>query len=108
VWTCVLVASGTYRALFTWVVYTEWIFFGMLAAALFRLRRRPGYAPPYRTWGFPLLPAVFVLATAAIVINQVVSQPAESLAGLGFVLLGLPVYYLWAHTQGSSNWRQGS
>ena len=96
VWSSVLVATGSYRALFTRVVYTEWIFFGMLAAALFFLRRRGGYAPPYRVWGYPLVPAVFVVSTAAIVVNQVVAQPVESLTGLLFVLLGLPVYYIWA------------
>jgi APA family basic amino acid/polyamine antiporter len=96
VWSCVLVATGSYRALFTRVVYTEWIFFGLLAAGLFLLRRRAGYNPPYRVWGYPVLPAVFVLSTAAIVINQLIAQPVESLTGLAFVLLGLPVYYIWA------------
>ncbi len=95
-WSCVLVASGSYRALFTRVVYTEWIFFGMLAAALFLLRRRADYAPPYRVWGYPVLPAVFVISTAAIVLNQIVAQPTESISGILFVLLGLPVYYIWA------------
>jgi APA family basic amino acid/polyamine antiporter len=96
VWSSVLVATGSYRALFTRVVYTEWIFFGMLAAGLFLLRRRAGYAPPYRVWGYPFLPAIFVVSTAAIVLNQVVAQPVESASGLLFVLLGLPVYYIWA------------
>jgi APA family basic amino acid/polyamine antiporter len=96
VWSCVLVATGSYRALFTRVVYTEWIFFGLLAAGLFVLRRRPGYAPPYRMWGYPVLPALFVVSTAAIVVNQVAAQPVESVTGLLFVLLGLPVYYIWA------------
>ena len=96
VWSCVLVATGSYRVLFTRVVYTEWIFFGMLAAGLFLLRRRANYAPPYRVWGFPFLPALFVVSTAAIVLNQVIAQPLESASGLLFVLLGLPVYYIWA------------
>ena len=95
-WSCVLVATGSYRALFTRVVYTEWIFFGMLAAGLFLLRRRAGYAPPYRVWGYPVLPAIFVVSTAGIVLNQIVAQPLESAGGLLFVLLGLPVYYIWA------------
>ena len=96
VWSSVLVATGSYRALFTRVVYTEWIFFGLLAAGLFVLRKRAGYAPAYRVWGFPVLPALFVVSTAAIVINQIAAQPVESIAGLLFVLLGLPVYYIWA------------
>src|ERR1035437_2234008 len=95
-WSSVLVATGSYRVLFTRVVYTEWIFFGMLAAGLFLLRRRANYAPPYRVWGFPFLPALFVVSTAAIVLNQVIAQPLESASGLLFVLLGLPVYYIWA------------
>ena len=96
VWSSVLVATGSYRALFTRVVYTEWIFFGMLAAGLVLLRRRASYAPPYRVWGYPLLPAIFVVSTTAIVLNQIIAQPTESVTGLAFVLLGLPVYYIWA------------
>jgi APA family basic amino acid/polyamine antiporter len=102
VWSSVLVATGSYRVLFTRVVYTEWIFFGMLAAGLFLLRRRADYAPPYRAWGYPVLPALFVASTAAIVINQVVAQPLESASGLILVLLGLPVYYIWASKAASA------
>jgi APA family basic amino acid/polyamine antiporter len=96
IWASVLVATGTYRALFTRVIYTEWIFFGLMVLGLFLLRRRSGYAPAYRTWGFPVLPAIFILAAFFIVVNQIVSAPLESLIGLGMVALGLPVYYLWA------------
>ena len=94
VWACVLVATGTYRALFTRVVYTEWIFFGLMAAGIFILRRRSDYAPQYRAWGYPVLPAVFILSTAVIVANQIITDPVESAIGLGLVLAGLPVYYL--------------
>ncbi|HJU66161.1 MAG TPA: hypothetical protein VJ596_10815, partial [Gemmatimonadaceae bacterium] len=62
----------------------------------FLLRRRPGYAPPYRVWGHPVLPALFVLSTAVIVINQLIRQPVESGTGLLLVGAGIPVYYLWA------------
>ena len=94
-WSSVLVATGTYRALFTRVVYTEWIFFGLMAAGLFLLRRRPGYEPRYTVWGFPLVPAIFVIATAVIVGNQIIAEPGESASGLLLVLVGLPVYYIW-------------
>jgi APA family basic amino acid/polyamine antiporter len=94
IWSSVLVATGTYRALFTRVIYTEWIFFGLMAVGLFLLRRRPGYRPSYRTWGYPLVPALFVASTALIVLNQLVSAPLESSFGLVLVVLGLPVYYL--------------
>lgn len=95
VWAAVLVATGTYRALFTRVVYTEWIFFGLMAIGLVLLRRRTGYAPRHRMWGYPVLPIVFAVASAAIVINQVVSDPRESAIGLAIVAVGLPVHFLW-------------
>jgi len=96
IWSSVLVATGTYRALFTRVIYTEWIFFGLMVFGLFLLRRRSDYAPTYRTWAYPVLPAVFILASFFIVANTIVSEPRDSLTGLGIVALGLPVYYLWA------------
>ena len=89
-----LVSTGTYRALFTRVVYTEWIFFGLMAAGIFVLRRRSGYAPAYRAWGYPMLPLLFIVATAVIVVNQLAADPVESATGLLIVLAGLPVYYL--------------
>jgi basic amino acid/polyamine antiporter, APA family len=94
VWACVLVATGTYRALFTRVVYTEWIFFGLMAAGVFILRRRTGYSPAYRAWGYPVLPLVFIVSTTVIVFNQLAADPVESATGLLIVLAGLPVYYL--------------
>jgi APA family basic amino acid/polyamine antiporter len=95
VWSSVLVATGTYRQLFTRVIYTEWIFFGLMAAGLFLLRRRPGYAPDYRTWGYPLAPAAFAIASFVIVANQIVTDPVESATGLLLVLIGLPIYAIW-------------
>jgi APA family basic amino acid/polyamine antiporter len=97
VWSSVLVLTGTYRALFTRVVYTEWIFFALMAASLFFLRRRSSYAPAYRLRAFQLLVAVFVLSSAAIVLNQIVTEPVESLTGLAIVAAGLPVYWFWTH-----------
>jgi len=96
VWSSVLVATGTYKALFTRVVYTEWIFFGLMAIGLFLLRRRPGIVRGYRIWGYPVVPALFVISSFAIVINQILSDLGESLFGLSLVLLGLPIYYLWS------------
>lgn len=94
-WSVVLVLTGSYRALFTRVIYTEWVFFALVAASLFFLRKRPGYQPTYRIWGFPLLPGIFVLSSAAIVLHEIVKQPAESLSGLALVAAGLPVYWIW-------------
>lgn len=95
VWSSVLVATGTYQELLTRVVYTEWIFFAAMAAGLFLLRRRPGYAPRYRVFGYPIVPAVFIVSSLAIVINHIRSDPVESAGGLALVLIGWPIYHLW-------------
>jgi APA family basic amino acid/polyamine antiporter len=95
VWSSILVGTGTFQVLFTRVVYTEWIFFALMAAGLVLLRRRTDLKRGYEVWGYPLMPAVFVLASLAIVANQIVADPGESLYGLSLVLVGLPVYYLW-------------
>jgi len=95
VWSSVLVATGTYQELLTRVVYTEWIFFAAMAAGLFLLRRRSDYAPRYRVFGFPIVPAVFIVSSLGIVINQILGDPIESAGGLALVLIGWPVYHLW-------------
>ncbi len=100
VWSSVLVATGTYKALFTRVVYTEWMFFGLMAIGLFLFRRRPGIVRGYRIWGYPVVPALFIVSSFAVVANQIISDPRESLFGLSLVLFGLPVYYLWSKRTG--------
>ncbi|MFQ5526069.1 MAG: APC family permease [Thermoanaerobaculia bacterium] len=99
VWAAVLALTGTYRALFTRVIYTEWIFFGLLALGVYRMRfGRLRRAPTASTETFraPLwVPGVFALAAFAVVGNQLVTEPRHSLIGLGFVLLGAPVYWIW-------------
>ncbi|HZT77478.1 MAG TPA: amino acid permease [Vicinamibacterales bacterium] len=100
VWSSVLVLTGTYGVIVSRVVYTEWIFFGALAVGVMRLRRSPSYAPAFRAWGFPIVPGLFALTCLAIVVNQVVSDPRESLMGLGLVLVGVPVYYVWRSIHG--------
>jgi APA family basic amino acid/polyamine antiporter len=93
-WASVLAATGTYRQLFTRVIFTEWIFFALMAGGIFLLRGRRDYKPAYRVWGYPWVPIVFVVASAAIVINRLVSEPIDSAIGLGIVALGVPVFYL--------------
>jgi APA family basic amino acid/polyamine antiporter len=105
-WACALVMTDTYRGLFTRVVYTEWIFFGLLAVAVILLRRRPNYAPPFRMPWAPALPFAFAASCVAIVVNQVLSDPVNSFIGLAAVGAGLPVYYFWLaprarHTRGA-------
>jgi APA family basic amino acid/polyamine antiporter len=102
VWSSVLVAVGTYRWLFTRVIYTEWLFFAVMTIGLFRLRQRANYAPGLRAWGYPVVPILFAAVCAAIVCNQIVADPKESATGLLLVAAGLPVYYLWARRTDSA------
>jgi APA family basic amino acid/polyamine antiporter len=95
VWASVLVLTGTYRALFTRVIYTEWIFFALLALGVVLLRRRPDYQPAWRMPLVPLTPLVFIAASAAIVVNQIAADPLQAAMGLGIVATGFPAYYLW-------------
>lgn len=96
IWSSILVVTGTYRALFTRVIFTEWIFFGLMAIGLLILRRRPDVNRDYEMWGYPVVPVVFILSCFAIVISHVVSNPGEAVLGVSLVLIGLPVYYRWA------------
>ena len=91
-----LAATNTYGALFGRVIYTEWIFFAAMTYGLVRLRRRPDYRPSYRVWAYPVVPIAFIAASLAIVVTQIASNPFDSAIGLGLVLLGLPVYWLWS------------
>jgi APA family basic amino acid/polyamine antiporter len=71
-----------------------------MAVGLMRLRRRTDLERPYKVWGYPLVPVLFAVAAFGIAVNQILSEPRESLLGLSFVLLGLPVYYLWTGRKG--------
>jgi basic amino acid/polyamine antiporter, APA family len=95
VWASALAATGAYRGLFTRVIYTEWIFFAVMALGLFVARRRPDYRPAYCAWGYPAVPAIFIVASLTVVVNQIVREPVEAIIGLGIVAVGAPVYYWW-------------
>jgi APA family basic amino acid/polyamine antiporter len=88
------VATGTYRELFTRVIYTEWIFFALLAVGLLLARRAPDWRPAWRIPGGAAVPLLFIAGSAGVVVNSVASQPRESAFGLALVLVGLPVFLL--------------
>jgi APA family basic amino acid/polyamine antiporter len=95
-WSVVLVLSGTFEQLLTYVVFMSWLWFALAALALFASRRRAPEAPrPFRTPGYPFTPVVFVAAALVIVVNTVVAQPRQALVGLAFTVLGVPAYLGW-------------
>ncbi|HEV2130461.1 MAG TPA: amino acid permease, partial [Longimicrobiaceae bacterium] len=95
-WAMLLAATGTFEQLLTYVVFAGWIFYALGALSIFVYRRRyPEMHRPFRVPGYPLTPALFVLAAAAIVINTLFVQPREAFLGLGIVLLGTPAFFVW-------------
>ncbi len=95
-WTTVVFLAGSYDALLSYTTFGDWIFFGLAIGALFMLRRRyPDLDRPYRVWGYPVLPALFVIAAFGFVlINFFANQPQTSY-GLGIILTGIPAFYLF-------------
>jgi APA family basic amino acid/polyamine antiporter len=99
-WSSVLAVSGSYEQLFTYVMFASLLLHMLGAIALFRLRRtRPDAVRPYRVWGYPIVPAVFIIASAAFVLNTLVEKPRESFTGLGLLALGLPAYWYWKRSE---------
>jgi APA family basic amino acid/polyamine antiporter len=95
-WAMLLAVTGTFQQLLTYVVFAGWIFYALGAASIFVFRRREPDAPrPFRVPGYPWTPLAFVLASAAIVGNTLLTQPVSAAIGLGVVLLGVPAYAAW-------------
>ena len=95
-WSALLVLSGQYDQLFTYVIFASWILYGMTTAAVIVLRRiRPDMTRPYKTLGYPVLPVLFVIVAIILVLSTLLDSPRESLLGLCIIFLGLPFYFHW-------------
>ena len=89
----VLTFSGSNSQLYTYAIFAGMVFHAMIAAAVFVFRRpRPDAPRPYRTWGYPVVPALFIFACLLLIGNTLKESPVESLIGLGLVALGIPAY----------------
>jgi APA family basic amino acid/polyamine antiporter len=96
VWACLLALTGTFEQLFTFAMFVGILFWIAAAASVFTLRKKyPDLPRPYKTWGYPLVPAIFIVALSGVLVNALIKRPVESLAGLGITMIGIPVYYLW-------------
>jgi basic amino acid/polyamine antiporter, APA family len=97
VWASVLILFwGTFESLISYVVFTDWIFFALAAAGVIVLRRtRPDLPRPYRVPGYPFVPLFFVVVAVWFVAMTLVQRPAQAWAGLGFLAMGVPVYFYW-------------
>jgi len=104
-WGSVLALSGSYDHLTDSVVFASWLFYGLSTASLFVFRKTmPDVPRPYRALGYPLLPMIFVLVTAALLVNTFIAAPREALQGMAVLLAGLPLYWYWSRRsrQGAS------
>ncbi len=96
VWASLLCLSGTYGDLLDYVVFAVLLFYILTVIGIFRLRKiRPGAERPYKAFGYPVLPAIYVLAAAAICIDLLIYKPQNTWPGFIIVLTGIPIYFVW-------------
>ncbi|HEU4401607.1 MAG TPA: amino acid permease [Candidatus Polarisedimenticolia bacterium] len=96
VWSSALCLSGTYNQLITFVIFAAVLFYALAGASVIVLRRRhPEWPRPYRTWGYPFTPILYVGVCLIVLANTLVQQPAESGWGLLILVCGLPAYFYW-------------
>lgn len=98
-WTCLLVFSGSFDQLTDMLIFAAFLFYGCTTLGVFILRKRMPNAPrPYKVWGYPFVPIIFILFCIGLIINTVQSRPREALLGIGLILTGLPFYWYWNKT----------
>lgn len=89
-----LALSGSFDTLTNYVIFGSWIFYALVTSSIFVFRRKyPDAERPYKAWGYPVVPAVFLIVTAWLLYNTIVTETIQSFVGIGLIILGLPVYY---------------
>jgi len=101
IWACILALTGTFEQLFTYAMFIGVLFWVIAAAAVFTLRKKyPNLPRPYQTWGYPVVPFLFIIALSGVLLNALIKKPVESLIGLIFTAAGVPIYYVWKKKSG--------
>jgi basic amino acid/polyamine antiporter, APA family len=96
--------TGTFEELTSLFVFAAWIFYALSVVAMFRLRRiAPELKRPYRTWGYPVVPALFIAGAVALTVNIWIDRPVRSTIGLAMILSGLPFYRMWRDKRNSDS-----
>ena len=94
IWACLLALSGSFDTLTDYVIFGSWIFYALVTSSVFVFRKRfPNAERPYKAFGYPVVPVLFLLVAAWLLINTMITTPRQSFAGIFLILLGLPVYY---------------
>lgn len=106
-WASLLALSGTYNQLITYMVFVSFLFYALSCAAVMLLRRRePALVRPYRTWGYPVTPVVFILFSGYLIVNTIRETPRDAAIGAALLLAGLPVYWYCRKNRNSVNSQQ--
>ncbi|MGI8495887.1 MAG: APC family permease [Pyrinomonadaceae bacterium] len=93
-WACVLALSGSFDTLTDYVIFGSWIFYGLATASVFVFRKTmPDAVRPYKAFGYPVVPILFLLAAGWLLVNTMITAPFQSFAGIFLILTGLPIYY---------------
>jgi APA family basic amino acid/polyamine antiporter len=101
-WAAVLSLSGTFEQLFSYVIFGFWIFMGLTVAGVIILRRkRPDLTRPYKTWGYPVTPVLFILSSVFLTVNSLIQNFWNSFFGLTLIALGIPVFFIWQNRRKS-------
>jgi basic amino acid/polyamine antiporter, APA family len=94
IWASILVLSGTFDQLTDMIIFAVFIFYGATSLAVFILRKRmPDAKRPYKVWGYPVVPAIFIIFCVVLVFNTILTRPREAIFGLTLIFSGLPVYW---------------
>ena len=97
IWASVLVLSGTFDQLTDMIIFAVFIFYGATSLGVFILRRKmPDAVRPYKVWGYPVVPAIFILFCIGLIFNTIIARPREAAIGMTLILAGIPVY-LYLH-----------
>lgn len=98
IWSILLCLSGTYSDLLDYVIFAVLLFFALTILAIFILRvKQPDIPRPYKAFGYPVIPSLYILTTTVIMIILLIFKPLYTFPGLGIVLLGIPVFFIWDH-----------
>jgi APA family basic amino acid/polyamine antiporter len=94
IWACILALSGSFDTLTDYVIFGSWIFYALVTSSIFLFRMKfPHLERPYRAFGYPIIPVVFLLVAGWLLVTTLISTPTQSFIGIFLIILGLPVYY---------------
>jgi basic amino acid/polyamine antiporter, APA family len=101
VWASILALSGSFDTLTDYAIFGSWIFYALITSSIFVFRRKyPDVERPYRAWGYPIVPIVFLLVAGWLLLNTMMTAPQQSFIGIGLIILGMPVYYYLTYKAG--------